>query len=369
MYEDTVKSLLTKAGVAVDGGKPWDIHVHNPEFYRRVLTQRSLGLGESYMDGWWDCKKIDQLFNRLLSADISDINKKPMARRFAELASRLGNLQARTRSYKVAQRHYDPESKLILAFLDPYNQYTCGYFHNTTNLNTAQEKKLNLICRKLQLSSRDRVLDIGCGWGGFARYAAENYNCHVTGVSNSGQQIDYARLSCKGLPVEFIETDYRNITGRYDKVLICGMIEHVGYKNYARLMRIVYRCLSMDGLFLLQTIGGNKSQVSGDPWLLKYFFPNSMLPSLKQLTAASEGLFVLEDLHNFGQYYDSTFMAWADNFKGIWPTVERQYDQRIYRMWHYYFCHMAGTFRSRLNQLWQLVFSKSGVPNGYEPVR
>jgi len=368
-FEKSVRQILNKADIEIGGDRSWDIQIHHRGFYRRVVLKGSLGLGESYMDGWWDCKRIDQFLYRILSCDLSRIDKKPVIRWIFDLSGRVVNLQTLTRSHKVAEKHYDPDSDIILAFLDPYNQYTCGYFDGTDDLDTAQEKKLDLICRKLQITAKDHVLDIGCGWGGFARYAAEQYGCEVTGASNSANQLNHARSSCNGLPVEFIETDYRKITGSYDKVLICGMIEHVGYKNYERLMQIVHRCLKPEGLFLLHTIGGNRSQVTGDPWLLKYLFPNSMLPSLCQLTQAAEGLFVLEDLHNFSAHYDPTFMAWAANFDRHWPSIEKHYSRRVYRMWHYYFRHMAGTFRARLNQLWQLVFSKNGVPGGYASIR
>lgn len=368
-FENEIRRILDKADVRIGGKRPWDLQIRHPGFYRRVLLQGSLGLGESYMDGWWDCEQIDQFFYSILTSKMSAAEMKPVIRWVADLTGRLSNMQTHARSHKCVEKHYDPDGDIILAFLDPYNQYTCGYFDQTDELNVAQEKKLDLICRKLQISTQDHVLDIGCGWGGFARYAAERYGCQVTGVSNSARQLAYARSFCNGLSVEFIEADYRRISGSYDKVLICGMIEHVGYKNYRRLMQIVHRCLAPGGLFLLHTIGGNRSQVTGDPWLLKYFYPNSMLPSLRQLTQAAEGLFVLEDLHNFSAHYDPTFMAWSANFDRRWPSIEKRDNRRFYRMWHYYFRHMAGTFRARLNQLWQLVFSKNGVPGGYASIR
>ena len=368
-FEKTVRRILTKADVKLGGNRLWDIQVHHPGFYRRVILQGSLGLGESYMDGWWDCEQIDQFFHRILAAKVSAADLKPVIRWLADLAGRLGNLQTLSRAHKVAEKHYDPDSQLILSFLDPYNQYTCGYFDQTSDLDIAQKKKLDLICRKLQITAHDHVLDIGCGWGGFARYAAEHYGCRVTGISNSTNQLAYARSFCTGLPVEFIETDYRSFTGSYDKVLICGMIEHVGHKNYGRLMQIVHRCLAPEGLFLLHTIGGNRPEATGDPWLLKYFFPNSMLPSLRQLMQAAEGRFVLEDLQNFSTHYAPTFRAGAPNSDRHWPNIENRHDRRFYRTWHYYFRHMAGTFRARLNQLWQLVFSKNGTPGGYASIR
>ena len=278
-------------------------------------------------------------------------------------------MQSKLRSRKVAKKHYDLSPALYESFLDPYNQYTCGYFKDTNDLNKAQEQKLDLICKKLKLSSKDKVLDIGCGWGGFAKFAAEKYGCQVTGISISEKQVNYARKFCQGLPVTIINSDYRDLKGTFDKILVCGMIEHVGYKNYQSLMKIVHRRLKPDGLFLLHTLGRNISKTTGDPWMLKYIFPNSMPPSIKQLTEAMEGLFVVEDLHNFGQYYDPTTMEWFRRFDKNWDSIKHNYDERFYRMWKYYLLSGAGAFRSRITNLWQFVLSKRGIRGGYESIR
>ena len=369
LFERAVLAILDGAGVSVQGGAPWDIDVRHSGFYRRVLVEGSLGLGESYMDGWWECAAIDQLFYRLIRAGLHRRIHLAWPEKLLALSNHLGNMQRQHKARKVVQQHYDPHSEVILAFLDFYNQYSCGYFEGTDVLDMAQERKLDLICRKLGLSSGDRVLDIGCGWGGFARYAAERYGCRVTGVSTSREQLAYAHRFCRGLPVEFYLCDYRRLKGVYDKVLICGMAEHVGHKNYRTIMQKVHDCLSDEGLFLLQTIGGSTSVVSNDPWIEKYFFPNSMLPSLQQLSGASEDLFVVEDLHSFGHYYDPTLMAWHSNFSARWPDIRHLCDERDFRMWSYYFLHLAGTFRARKTQLWQLVFSKKGIPGGLPRVR
>jgi cyclopropane-fatty-acyl-phospholipid synthase len=256
-----------------------------------------------------------------------------------------------------------------MSFLDPYNQYTCGYISDTEELNTAQEKKLQLICDKLQLKPTDRVLDIGCGWGGFCKYAAETIGCQVAGVSISNEQIAYAKDFCKGLPVDIQKKDYRDLNGTYDKILICGMIEHVGYKNYRRIMKKVYELLPDHGLFLLHTIGNSTSMHNTDPWIAKYIFPNSMIPSVTQLTGAAEGLFVMEDWHNFGIHYVSTLKAWCKNFEKNWDSIRNTYGDRFFRMWRYYLLSCAGYFDSRKGQLWQVVFSKRGVPGGYYSLR
>lgn len=366
--KDLVVEILSRADVKIGGERPWDIQINNERFYGRVLRGGSFALGESYMDGWWDCEKLDEFFGKILRARLEN-TRLPLSTIPLYLHSVLFNRQTRASSKKAIAQHYDLSPKLYESFLDPYNQYTCGYFKGTDDLNTAQEQKLDFICRKLKLSPEDRVLDIGSGWGGFAKFASQKYGCHVTGITISKEQAAYSREYTKDLPVEIKILDYRDLSGTYDKILVCGMIEHVGYKNYSDLMRVVHKSLSDDGLFLLHTIGGNEFSTHMDPWLDKYIFPKSMLPSASQLSVVYEGLFVMEDWHNFGAYYDPTLMAWSKNFDKNWDNIKADYDQRFYRMWKYYLLSCAGLFRARKNQLWQIVFSKKGVSGGYQSIR
>ena len=368
--EDVVKSLLATAGITIDGSNPWDIHVLHPGFYQRVLTQGTLGLGESYMEKWWTCEALDELFCKLIKADLNKRFELTFGEKALILYSRIRNLQSRKQSFKVIKEHYDSQSEIILSFIDEgYRQYSCGYFKDTQELPIAQEKKLDLICRKLMLTAEDAVLDIGCGYGGFARYAAEHYGCRVTGISRSAEQINYATTFCDGLPVELIRADYRSLSGNFSKIVCIGMIEHVGYKNYRTFMQKVEECLHEDGLFLLQTIGSSKSVYKGDKWLNRYIFPNSMLPSIDQIVQAVQGIFVMEDFHNFGLYYDKTLMAWHQNFIENWSRFAERYNDRIFRMWQYYLLHFAGAFRARLNHLWQIVFTKGHYADAYRPKR
>lgn len=369
--EKKAREILALAGIVPNGSHPWDPQIRNERVYDRIISGGSLAVGESYMDGWWDVEDMPEFFCRILRAELDKKVGFDFETILYLIAARFINLQSRSRATLVAEKHYDIGNDLYMSFLDPYNQYTCGYFKDTEDLNVAQEKKLELICKKLQLKSTDKVLDIGCGWGGFAKYASEHYGCHVTGVSISDQQIEYAREFCKGLPVVIVKKDYRDITGSFDKVLICGMLEHVGYKNYSTLMSVVYRALVPQGLFLLHTIGGNLTDRIADPWFHKYIFPNGMLPSIAQLGVSFEKRFVVEDWHNFGAYYEKTLMAWFKNFDAAWPKLKEKYEEeRFYRMWKYYLLSMAGAFRSRQNnQLWQIVLSKGGVPGGYTSVR
>lgn len=370
MIQDVFEKLLAQADIRVQGDRPWDIQVHNTDTYRRLAAEGSVGLGESYMDGWWTCEALDQFFVKLIGARLN-ARVVPFSAKLALLRSRIFNLQTKLRSRQVIQQHYELSPSLFMSFLDSYNQYTCGYFKDTDDLDTAQKNKLDLICRKLHLSADDRVLDIGCGWGGFAKFAAEHYHCHVTGITISDQQLEYAKVLCKELPVTILKSDYRDFTQTgFDRVLVCGMIEHVGYRNYRSLMEVVHNCLRDGGLFLLHTIGRHSSGTNTDPWMRKYIFPNSMLPSARQIATAAEKLFALNDWHNFGSYYDPTLMAWHRNFVNNWETIREEYDDRFFRMWTYYLLSCAALFRSNKKVLWQVAFAKRpGAVAGYQSVR
>lgn len=364
-----IEKLLAGADVKINGERPWDIRVHDERLYDRVIAKGTLGFGEAYMDGWWDAEDIAGMIYRLLRGQVESAVSRNLSNAIHVLRSKVLNLQTERRSKKVAREHYDLGNDLYMAFLDPYNQYTCGYFKDTDDLNVAQEQKLDLICKKLQLKPSDRVLDIGCGWGGFAKWAAEHYGCHVTGISISDEQIAHAKQFTAGLPVDILKMDYRDLAGTYDKVLICGMIEHVGYKNYRTIMRTVRDHLADDGLFLLHTIGRSDSATTVEPWIEKYIFPNSMAPSPEQIGHAMSGLFVMEDWHNFGAYYEPTLLAWWKNFNEAWPRFRDRYGERFYRMFRYYLLSCAGAFRARDLQLWHVVLSKNGVPGVYPSVR
>ena len=364
-----IADLLAQCGVQVNGSNPWDLQVHDERLFRRLLSKGSIGAGESYMDGWWSVPDLAEFFTRIIRGNLPEKIKFNLPTLWLVFQSTFLNMQTKNRARKVAKEHYNIGNDLYMSFLDPYNQYTCGYWKTAQNINEAQEDKLDLICKKLDLSEEDKVLDIGCGWGGFAKFASERYGCHVTGVSISEEQIKYAKEFCKGLPVDIVKSDYRDIKGKYDKVLICGMIEHVGYRNYRTIMQKVHNLLTDQGLFLLHTIGSRVSQKNTDAWLAKYIFPNSMIPSSNQLSKAAERLFVMEDWHNFGYYYYKTLIAWNKRFKENWSSIKHKYDDRFYKMFEYYLLGSAGYFNARIGQLWQIVYSKHGVKGGYGSVR
>jgi cyclopropane-fatty-acyl-phospholipid synthase len=368
---DFIADLLSLADVKINGDRPWDIQVHDERLYSRVLSGGSLALGESYMDAWWDVKSLDQFFYRILGADLDQKVRGFKNIVWLGLRAVVTNMQAKRRAYNIGEKHYDIGNDLYQAMLDKRMNYSCAYWTGAENLDGAQEAKLELSCRKLGLEPGLSVLDIGCGWGAFARYAAEKHGARVTGITVSKEQVALANQLCRGLPVEIRLQDYRSLDGRFDRLVSIGMIEHVGYKNYRTYMKIANRILADDGLVLLQTIGSSTSGIRGDAWMDKYIFPDGMLPSPAYLTKAAEGLFVLEDWHSFGTHYDKTLMAWHANFVGNWDKISRnpKYDQRFFRMWGYYLLSCAGAFRARKNQLWQIVFSKKGVPGGYESRR
>ncbi len=370
-----IAHLLAGTGVRINGDAPWDLRVHSPELYRRVLAAGSLGFGEAYMDGLWDCSQLDELFNRLLRAGIDDrLRRQPRLRLLSQVAwNRLLNLvinrQSRRRAFEVGREHYDIGNDMFEAMLDPSMTYSCGFWGHAEDLAAAQRDKLAMICEKLELQPGERLLDIGCGWGGLAEYAAREHGVEVLGVTVSREQQVSARERCKGLPVEIDLRDYRELAGRFDKIVSVGMFEHVGPKNYAGFFRIVEERLAPGGLALVQSIGASRTNVATDPWIDRYIFPNGKLPSASQVTAALEGRLALRDWHEFGCDYDRTLLAWWQNFDAAWPGLEARYGDRFYRMWRYYLLSCAGTFRAGRAQLWQLVLSRVGERPGYRSRR
>ncbi len=368
-YKKLVKQVLEMADIELNGENPWDIQILDDRFYKRAITEVELGVGESYMVGWWRAEKIDEFIYRLIRIDIQQKLRRNLKVALKLVGFYLLNMQSRTRAFEVGEKHYDLGNDLFQNMLDKRMNYSCAYWKNAETLDEAQENKLDLICRKLHLKPGMKVLDIGCGWGAFGKYAAEKYGVEVVGVTVSTEQIELGEKLCEGLPVEFRLTDYRELNGEFDRIVSVGMIEHVGYKNYREYFKVARRCLKDDGLFLLHTIGEIRSLKSTDAWTHKYIFTNGMLPSIAQLSKAVEGLFVIEDLHNFGQDYDKTLMAWYDNFKNSWDKIKDKYGERFFRMWEYFLLSSAGSFRARHNQLWQIVLSKNGILNGYESIR
>jgi cyclopropane-fatty-acyl-phospholipid synthase len=360
--ETTIRELLKMADVDVNGSRPWDLQVHDGRLYERVLHDSSLGLGEAYMDGWWDSESVDGFIDHVLLAHLDEKVKNNTRLFFQVLRAKLFNRQSTRRAFEVGEKHYDLGNDLYLAMLDKRLNYTCAYWKDAKNLDDAQEAKLDLVCRKIGIYPGMRILELGCGWGSFAKYAAEKHGASILGVTVSREQVALGMDLCKGLPVELRLQDYRDVTGTYDAVISIGVMEHVGYKNYGEYMHVVDRCLKPGGIAFVHTIGGNQSNTTGEPWTDRYIFPNGLLPSIAQLGKAMESSFVMEDWQNFGPYYDQTLLAWHANFEKAWPELQKNYSERFHRMWRYYLLSSAGGFRSRSQQLWQIAFTRRGTP-------
>ncbi|UYG06173.1 cyclopropane fatty acyl phospholipid synthase [Halomonas sp. M4R1S46] len=363
-----VEKLLDGSGVSLNGDAPQDIRVYHPDFFSRILHQGTLGLGESYMDGWWDCERIDRMANLMLHHGLGEHAQSPSERLMYRLQSGFFNLQSRARAYIVGEAHYDLGNDLFRRMLDDTMCYSCGYWKDADSLHEAQKAKLELACRKLDLKPGMHVLDIGCGWGSFAEHAARHHGVNVTGITISREQADLAQERCKGLPAEIRLEDYRDLQGQFDRIVSIGMFEHVGHRNYETYFDTVRRLLPEDGLFVLHTIGSNNSEISVDPWFNKYIFPNGVLPSAVHIAKASEGHLLMEDWQNFGADYDHTLMAWLENFDAHWHEIADRYNERTRRMFRYYLSVCAGAFRARHMQLWQVVFSR-GRPGRYDAPR
>ena len=362
-----IEGLLAEVGIRLNGRRPCDLRLIDPTVPERLLAHGSLGLGESYMDGQWDCEHLDQFFHRLLSADLAS-HVRPLGLLWHHLRSRWLNLQTEDRAWQVGRAHYDLGNDFYAAMLDRRLTYTCAFWQDAQTLDAAQENKLDLVCRKLGLERGMRVLDIGCGWGSFMKFAAVRYGVQCVGVTISAEQAALGREHCAGLPIEFRLTDYRALDERFDRIVSLGMFEHVGQKNHAAYMDVALRCLDDAGLFLLHTIGRNEQGHGTDPWIHRYIFPNGELPTIAQIGRACERRFVVEDLHNFGADYDRTLMAWHANFEAAWPRFADRLGERFRRMWRYYLLSSAGAFRARDIQLWQWVLSKPGRLGVYQRV-
>ncbi len=376
--KSTGLELLSKAGVTVGGDAPHDIHIHDDRIWPRILRDRELGLGETYMDGGWDANQLDEFLTVVQTADLrSMVTPSPQLLLLGARAA-IMNRQSKAGARRNAQAHYNIGNDLYERMLDERMVYSCAYWKDiagsdsavsdvstvghdestATPLDVAQEAKLDLICRKLGLEAGMTLLDIGCGWGGFAQFAAQRYQVEVTGVSPAEEQIIPARQRCEDLPVRIVQADYRDLDGTYDRIASIGMMEHVGTKNLPTFFDKCRELLDPDGMMLHHTIGSNDWRNTGDPWFDRYIFPGGVLPSLGQIAKAAHSHWSIEDVHNFGPYYARTLLAWNANISARWHEIPH-YDERFRRMWHYYLMSSAAGFRARAIQLWQVVFTRA----------
>jgi cyclopropane-fatty-acyl-phospholipid synthase len=357
--------LLEAADITINGSRAWDPQVHSPRFWQYLFARGTLGLGEAYMEGLWDVPDMPEFFNRVLRSKVPEGVRVTPHLIWQVLQARLFNMQDIGRSRRVAALHY-AETEAYRASLDDRMTGSCGYWpEGVTTIDAAQEAKLDLVCRKIGLKPGDTVWDIGCGWGAFMGFAAERYGARCVGVTVSPDQAAYGRQRYAHLPIEFQVKDYREFEGRADHVVSMGMFEHVGHKNHRAYFEKARAVIADDGLFMLHTVGDQRSSETIDPWLEKYIFPGGVIPSMAQIGAGIDGLFSVIDVHNIGPHYDRTLCAWHRNFTANWPTPQTEADRRFYRMWEYYLLVCAGGFRARVLQVWQVVLATRGVPEGY----
>lgn len=385
--QKVVSEVFKAAGVRIGAKGSHDLAVNDPAFFRRLLGDPLLQFGETYMDGLWDSPAVDEVVAKLFSAErdgrISTVLPLWRVPGLAGLAlirhgyryirDRLTNRQTRARSTTVAEEHYDAGNELYRLMLDPTLTYTSGVWAPGYTLEDAQNAKYDLIARKLGLKPGQRVLDIGSGFGGFARFAAKNYGAKVTGITISIEQLKAARALSAGVEgVEFLYSDYRDIPHRFpkdafDHVVSIEMIEAVGPKNLAEYFQAAHAALKDGGRFVIQAIANNRDVFNNNPWAGKYIFRDGVAPSTEQVDKAARRAFGRPvDRQRITGHYDKTLMAWHENFTRAWPQLKGEYGERFKRMWDFYLLAAAGLFRAGDIQLDQTVYVKGGRP-GEEP--
>ena len=356
-----IETIASMADVRFDGQRPYDLDVHDRGLFSDLLQRGGLALGEGYVRGDWDCDDLPELIARLLRARYQ-LEANPLQglrEAWQRLREWMLNPQTLHRSFRVGRVHYDIDPRVYAAMLDARRIYSCAIWNDGDTLDQAQERKLDLICRKLELQPGHRLLDVGCGWGGLLAYACEHYGVQGYGITISARQYAYIRDHHTHWPIEVLMADYRSLPQlnqpRFDRIVSVGMFEHVGPVNQGTYHRILRDCLLPDGLFLLQTIGHFVTTAQTDPWIERYIFPGGRLPAPSQLAQGVEGVFQLQSWENYGLHYERTLLAWWEKFSAHWPLLQGALSDEFYRMWRYYLLGCAGYFRSGHGQLWQLL--------------
>jgi len=355
--------------------RPVQVRVHDPAFYRLVAATGSVGAGEAYMDGYWDCDDLVGLMRLLVrNRDLLDGMETGVAR-LGGLAMRGWNaLRRNTRdgSRRNIAAHYDLGNDFFSLFLSPDLMYSSALFEREDDtLETASTRKLDRICRLLALNAGDRVIEIGTGWGGFALHAARHYGCHVTTTTISREQhtLASARIADAGLQdrVTLLLQDYRDLEGRYDKLVSIEMVEAIGAQYLETYFGKLGGLLEPDGAALLQaiTIEDHRYAQARDSvdFIKRFIFPGSFIPSIAAMlqakTAASDLQLLQQD--DFGPSYARTLRIWRERFLSRLPEVRRQgFDARFERMWTFYLAYCEGGFRERSIGVSHLLFGKPG---------
>lgn len=358
------------------------IVVHDPRFYRRTVLASTLGLADAYANRDFETPDLETLLT-LLAAHARNAREKafaedrlpPMQHPLAwwlQVLCRSTDQQSPRRSKRVGRNHYDLSVSMYERMLGPSMAYSCGYWNeDARNLDEAQFNKYELLCRKLGLKRGMRILEIGCGWGGFAAYAIKKYDVTVVGVSISKRQIAYIQSRhaelCEAGALDVRFMDYRDIPRdfpeAFDAAVSIGMFEHVGPRHYDAYMRVAWRALKPGGKFLLHTIVGNGGI---DPFVWYRVFIGGVLPMEWQVARVAKRYFVLENLENFGYDYYLTLNAWRENYKKAYQQLNESPDERESRFWEFYLTFCAVLFKVRLLQLNQYVFSRGGETYGYQ---
>ena len=358
-----------------DHGRPLQLTVHAPAFWPAVAFGGSVGAGESYMDGDWDCDDLTGLMRLLLrNRAVLDGMEVGLARLSAPLRALLHRRNRNTRagSSRNIAAHYDLGNDFYRLWLDETMMYSCAVFERPgMSLFEASTAKLDRICRKLDLQPGDHVLEIGTGWAGFALHAAGRYGCRVTSATISRQQYELARerISLAGLSdkIEVCLTDYRDLEGQYDKIVSIEMVEAVGADHLETYFRQCGRLLKSDGAMLLQAITmadqRYEAALKEVDFIQKYIFPGGFLPSVTALAGAMTRASDLRGVHleDIGPHYAETLVQWRQNFIARLDTVRAQgFDDRFIRMWLFYLCYCEGGFRERDIGTVQMLLAKPG---------
>jgi len=362
--EKVISYLFRDANISIGTNVSDDINVHDPRFFTDVLFRGSIGFGDSYMDKKWDSDRIDELVYKIFASGVYQRVSKVhnLSRR---VSSRLINFQSKERSRQVIGEHYDLPVEFYASFLDPSLQYTCALFDNTNDLDEAQIKKMGLICKKTELKEGDRVLDIGGGWGGLARFMKEQYGVRPTVVTLSQEQANHILRSYPGIDVKIC--DYRDIPSlnleKFDVVTIVGFSEHVGHKNFEGLTEIVKNSLKPKGKYLLHTLLTSNDSPGSNPWLNKHIFPNGELLPRKLIEKHNETSFEFVEreypgFHEITPHYTPTLIHWDKNLQKSVEQDRVSISEREHRKWHFYFTSCAGSIRAKHMRVAQFNYMK-----------
>lgn len=344
------------------------LRVHDSRFYSRLLSDAALGLGETYMDGWWDEADGDVvgLMGLIHLNDLRSKVRGNLRLQLNFLYHWVAAIATRTKSRSNVEFHYDTSNDFFELILDPMMTYSCGYqVYPDDSLEEMQLQKYELLSRKLDLQPGDRLLDIGCGWGGMLRYAAKNYGVRGLGITLSKEQMQWARQRIKedGLEdrLEIRLQDYREMAGEFDKVVSIGMFEHVGREFQTTYMQQVSSLLRNGGIGVLHSIGTTGSQFPG-LWLRKYIFPGTYLPGIGDFTGNAEKADLkVVHMENLKPHYAETARWWKENLHAQHDAIVKLSGfgaERVYRMWDFFFQLLEGGFRYGDLQVYQMLLYK-----------